>query len=80
MPMQLALKEIKTIFSRQEKMEKELGTLKEVVRIALIEEQVRPSVLKRWERISLDLDNGRGRVFASAREMGKWLKTISSGK
>lgn len=77
---QLALKEIKTIFSRQEKMEKELGALKEVVRIALMEEQVRLSVLKRWEGISRDLDKGRGRVFASAREMNKWFKTISSGR
>ena len=61
-------------------MEKELGALKQVIHAALIEEQVRPSVLKRWERISRDLDRGRGRVFASVGEMNKWLKGISSGR
>lgn len=76
MSTQLVSKEIKTLFSNQEKMGKELDALKKIIRIALIEEQIHPSVLKRWDRISRDLDKGKGRTFASAKEALRWLKNI----
>jgi len=79
MSTQVLSKGIKALFSRQERTEKELGALKEVVRAALIEEQIRPSVLKRWERISRDIDRGKGRFFRSIDEVNKWLKMTSRG-
>ena len=40
------------------------------------EENIRPVVLRRWEKISRDLDRGRGRSFDSAKEVKKWLKHL----
>ncbi len=37
---------------------------------------IRPSVLKRWERISRDLDLGKGASFASIKNMKQWLKNL----
>ena len=74
----IAPKEYKGLVKRQEKVEAELDILK---RIILLDEEklLRPSVLKRWERISGDLDRGKGRVFDSVAEMRNWLKNLKRG-
>ena len=69
-------KEYYTLVNRQERMEEELVVLKTMVRAEIDEGYIRPSILRRWERISRDLDRGKGRVFKSAREMHEWLKKI----
>jgi len=69
-------KEYKNIILRQEKIEGDLDILKKIVQAEIREEQIRPAVLKRWERISDDLDAGKGRSFHSAKEMKKWLKNV----
>ncbi|MBI2121947.1 MAG: hypothetical protein HYT98_02385 [Candidatus Sungbacteria bacterium] len=56
-------KEYYTLVSRQEKMEEELDILKTMVRAEIDEGYIRPTILRRWERISRDLDRGKGRVF-----------------
>ena len=58
-------KQYDTLVQRQERVEEELSLLREVVREQAKDDFIRPSVLKRWERISRDLDNGKGRVFES---------------
>ena len=68
--------EYKYLVRRQERMERELGILREVVKQEVEERRIRPSVLKRWERISRDLDNGKGRSFSSLKEMNRWLKNL----
>ena len=68
--------EYKYLVRRQERMERELGVLREVVKQEVEERHIRPSVLKRWERISRDLDKGKGRSFSSLKEMNRWLKNL----
>ena len=67
--------EYRKLVQRQERVEKELHTLKEVVRRET-EEYINPSTIKRWERISRDLDNGKGRAFSSVTKMNQWLKNF----
>ena len=74
----IALKEYEGLVKRQEKIEAELDILK---RIVLLDDErfIKPSVLKRWERISGDLDRGKGHIFDSAEEMRGWLKNLKRG-
>ena len=72
----LIQREYKNLLRRQEKIEKELGVVKEILRRETNDEQIRPSVLRRWERMSRQLDSGRGRSFSSITEMKKWLKSL----
>ena len=67
--------EYKKLVQRQDRVEKELHTLKEVVRKET-EEYINPLATKRWERISRDLDNGKGRTFSSIKKMNQWLKNL----
>ena len=66
-------REYKNLIKRQERIEEELNILKALFRAETEEAQVKPAVLKRWERISRELDRGRGRAFYSSREMKQWL-------
>ena len=69
-------KEYEVLLKRQEKVEEELGIMKKALWIVSDEEKIRPSILKRWEKISRGLDRGEGRSFASAKEIKKWLKSL----
>ena len=60
---------------RQDRVEKELKTLKEVVRQET-EDYINPLAIKRWERISRDLDDGKGQAFSSIKKMDQWLKNL----
>ena len=68
-------KKYKEIVERQDKLELELNLLKKAV-LEDKELNIKPSVLKKWERISKDLDNGKGRFFNSPEAARKWLKTL----
>ena len=68
--------EYKNLMRRQERIEHELVVLREVVKQEAGEALIRPAVLRRWERISRDIDRGKGRVFESAVEMRNWLKRL----
>ena len=66
----------KEILRRQNKLEMELALIKKTV-LANDESNIKPSALRRWERISRDMDRGRnGHVFSSVLEMKKWLKNL----
>ncbi|KKT42053.1 hypothetical protein A2W54_03400 [Candidatus Giovannonibacteria bacterium RIFCSPHIGHO2_02_43_13] len=66
----------KEILRRQNKLEMELALIKKTV-LANDESNIKPSVLKRWERISRDMDRGKAaRAFNSVQEMKKWLKNL----
>ena len=67
--------EYRKLIQRQDRVEKELHTLKEIVRQET-EEYINPLTAKRWERISHDLDDGKGRVFSSVDKMNQWLKNL----
>lgn len=69
-------KEYKNLLQRQERVEREVNRLKAIVRTEDVEAHIKPEVLKRWERISRDIDSGKGRVFSSVDEMRKWLKKL----
>lgn len=63
----------KTILKRQERTEKELETIKALVKMQAEDFSIRPAALKRWERISRNIDGGKGHSFTSVEEMRKWL-------
>ena len=67
--------EYRKLVQRQERVEKELHTIKEAVRRET-EEYINPLMAKRWERISNNLDGGKGRVFSSVEKMNQWLKNL----
>lgn len=69
-------KEYKNLVRRQERIERELVVLREVVKTEAGEALIRPAVLKRWEKSSRELDRGEGRVFSSPVEMRRWLKHL----
>lgn len=69
-------KEYQHLVKRQEKIEEELNVMKRILWIESDEEKIRPAVLKRWEKISRDMDRGKGRVFTSVSEMKKWLENL----
>ena len=68
-------KEYKYLVKRQEKMEVELDFLKKIV-LADEEKFIRPSVLKKWEKISKDMDKGKGLFFDSVTDMKNWMKNL----
>lgn len=71
----ISKKEYETLMRRQRKVEEELDVVKSLLKQEIIEEQIKPSVLKRWERISRDMDIGViGHVFRSVQDMKTWLK------
>lgn len=67
-------KEYLNLMRRQMRIEKELCVLRKVLQAEIGEERIRPAALKRWDRISRDLDRGKGRSFASVREMRAGLQ------
>lgn len=69
-------KEYTHLLKRQEKIEEELDVVKKILRAEAEEVHIKPTVLKRWERISRDLDRGKGRSFSSLKEMRGWLKSL----
>ena len=74
MPSIIAPRDYKSLLKRQEKIEAELDFIKKIV---LDEEKfIRSSVLKKWEKISYDMDQRKGRFFDSVSEMKSWLKNM----
>lgn len=70
-------KEYEALARRQRKVEKELNMVKALLKREIDDEQIKSSALKRWERISRDMDNGKiGHIFYSLQEMRKWLKSL----
>jgi len=61
---------------RQERVEAQVEVLKKMFRFAAEESYILPAALKRWERISREIDDGSGRSFSSAASMKKWLTAI----
>lgn len=72
----LPQKQYKTLIRRQEQVERELTILKEVVKEQAEDDLIRFSALKKWERISRDLDRGKGRVFKSQKEVKAWFRNL----
>lgn len=68
--------EYNNLLERQKRFEEELRVLKMMIQDEVDESRIRPSVLRRWDRISHDLDKGKGLVFSSAKEALLWLKNI----
>lgn len=68
-------KEYQGIIQRQSLIEKELAFLRKSF-FEFDEINIRPSVMRRWERISRDIDKGKGRSFTSAKKMKEWLKNL----
>ena len=69
-------KEYHHLLRRQAKIEQDLRVVKRVLRDEMNDERVKPEVLKRWERISGDLDAGKGRAFSTLRSMRVWLRDL----
>ena len=69
-------KEYQNLIKRQEKVEIELDTVKKILRYEVDEKQIKPAVLKRWEKISRDLDKDNGHSFYSLKDMKEWLQNL----
>ncbi len=69
-------KEYQGMMRRQARIEEEVRAVREMLLHERYEAEIRPAVLARWEKISRDLDQGKGRVFSSVSEMRKWLKNL----
>lgn len=69
-------KEYNNLLKRQWRVEEELEVIKGMLKKELEEDRVKPHILKKWERISRDLDRGKGRSFSSPKEMQKWLRNL----
>ena len=69
-------KEYHALLKRQDHIERILDGIREWVRAAIDEDAIPPSVLRRWERISKDMDEGRGRSFNSHQTMKQWLARL----
>ena len=72
----LQKKEYKDLVRRQSRVEKELAMLSEVIKQQAEDGLIRLSTLKKWERISRDLDRGGGRIFNSRKEVKSWFKNL----
>ncbi len=68
-------REYQNIVQRQLLLEKEILFIKKGL-LQSDEVLIRPAILKRWERISRELDKGNGRSFNSPKEMKRWLRAI----
>ena len=72
----ISKKEYEMLLQRQRKVEEELDIVKSLLKQEINEEQINPSVLKRWERISCDLDRERGRFFSTTQDALAYLKNL----
>ena len=68
-------REYQHLIRRQARVEQDVHILKQFLQRD-DEAKIRPSVLKRWDRISRDLDRGKGRRFSSWRQARGWLKRL----
>ena len=68
-------KEYRSIIQRQTLIEKEMAFLKKSL-LESGEANIRPSALRRWERISRELDRGQGHSFSSFKGMKEWLRSL----
>lgn len=69
-------REYETLVARQRRLEQEISLLKEIVQTDLEGERIRPEVIRRLDRLSRELDGGKGRSFSSLAEMRRWLKRL----
>ncbi len=68
-------KEYQNIIQRQSLLEKEMSFLRKTL-FEMDEINIKPSVLRRWERISREIDRGQGRSFSSFGVMKEWLRNL----
>ncbi len=68
-------KEYQAIIQRQYLIEKELAFFKKSF-FEFDDINIKPIAVRRWERISRDMDKGKGRSFISAKKMKEWLKNL----
>ena len=69
-------KEYKEIIYRQDKLEKAFKAIRQIVDSEFDDDRIKPSALRKWEKISRELDNGKGHFFNSQEDARKWLKTL----
>ncbi len=72
----ISKKEYQGIVRRQARIEQEVRAVKEMLLQERDEVEIKPAVLARWEKISRDLDSGKGLEFSSASKMREWLKDV----
>lgn len=75
MPVVTTPNEYKHLIKRQDRVEAELNFLKQLV-LSDDEKFIKPSVLKKWEKISRDMDKGKGLFFDSVADMKNWMKNL----
>jgi Iap family predicted aminopeptidase len=74
--MTIPKKEYQTLVQRQKRFEEELKVMRSLLEQEINEERIKPSALKRWERISKDMDQSKGYFFSSSKEALAWLKNL----
>ena len=66
----------KEILRRQDKLEAAFEAIRKIVDSEFDDDRIKPSALKKWEKISREMDSGKGTFFSSPEAARKWLKTI----
>ena len=74
----IPIKSYRDMVRRQERIEREIITVKKMLHDAKEESFIRPALLKRWERISHEIDRGKGHFFSSPEQMRTWLRNLSA--
>lgn len=67
--------EYKKIVKNQELLQVQLNNLQKIV-FEEVREEVRPSVIKRWEKRSRDIDQGKGISFKNFSAFKSYLKEL----
>ena len=68
-------KKYSSLAARQDRIETELKRIQKILD-EQDEGRIKPAALRRWERMSKDLDKGKGYRFSSLAEMRRWLNKL----
>jgi len=69
-------KAYKEILRRQDKLEAAFDVIKQLVDSEFEDSHIRASALRKWEKISREMDKGKGTFFNSPEEARKWLRNF----
>ncbi len=69
-------KEYEMLLKRQKTVEHELDIVRQLLTNEQGDDRINAKMLKHWDAISRNVEAGKGRSFASVREVRAWLKKV----
>ncbi|MBA3047474.1 hypothetical protein KKC83_00810 [Patescibacteria group bacterium] len=67
--------EYKKILKNQELLQAQLNNLQKIV-FEEVREYIKPSAIKRWEKISQGMDKGKGKRFSNSASLKSYLQKL----